>query len=127
MNENDLAKRLVAHLDHSLASLPAQTAQKLRSARIAALSRHRPAEALGVAGLAGTLQSWTFGRSLTTRLALPAAIVIATVAGLLYWQMSAQHEDELDASLLAGELPIHAYIDPGFDAWLKHTSHTPQQ
>jgi hypothetical protein len=127
MNENDLAKRVVAHLDRSLAGLPAETAQKLQSARLAALSRHRPAEAWGVAGIAGTLQSWTLGRSLTTRLVLPAAIVVASVAGLLYWQTSAHHEEELDAGLLAGELPIHAYIDPGFDAWLKHTSHTPQQ
>ena len=32
-----------------------------------------------------------------------------------------------DAGLLAGELPLHAYIDPGFDTWLTHTSHTPPQ
>ena len=127
MNENDLARRVVAHLDQSLSELPAETAEKLHSARLAALSRHRTAEAWGFAGIAGTLQSWMFGRSLTTRLALPAAIVIAGIAGLLYWQTSGHHEEELDAGLLAGELPIHAYIDPGFDAWLKHTSHTQQQ
>jgi hypothetical protein len=56
-----------------------------------------------------------------------AAVVVAGLAGLLYWQTSSHHEEELDAGLLAGELPIHAYTDPGFDAWLRHTSHTPQQ
>ena len=30
-------------------------------------------------------------------------------------------------ALMADELPIHAYTDPGFDAWLKTTSHEEQQ
>lgn len=122
MNEDDLARRVITHLDRGLSALPAATASKLQSARLAALSRSRPAK-----GIAGTLQSWIFGGSPALRLGLPAAVVVASLAGLLYWQTSSHHEDELDAGLLAGELPIHAYTDPGFDAWLRHTSHTPQQ
>jgi hypothetical protein len=60
------------------------------------------------------------------RLVLPVAIVVASLTGLLYWQMSPSREDELDG-LLAGELPIHAYIDPGFETWLQDASHTPPQ
>ena len=127
MNENDLARRIVAHLDRSLDELPAPTAQKLQAARMAALARVRPAHSWGLAGLAGVLHGWGISRHLTTRLALPVAIVIASLTGLVYWQMSTHHEEELEAGMLAGELPIHAYIDPGFDAWLKHTSHTQQQ
>lgn len=123
MNEDDLARRVVTHLDRGLSALPAGTASKLQSVRLAALSRSRPA----TPGIAGTLQSWIFGGSPALRLGLPAAVVVASLTGLLYWQTSSHHEDELDAGLLAGELPIHAYTDPGFDAWLRHTSHTPQQ
>lgn len=127
MNEDDLARRVVTHLDRGLSALPAATAGKLQSARLAALSRQRPVAARGFAGIAGILQSWIFGGSPALRLGLPAAVVVASLAGLLYWQTSSHHDEELDAGLLAGELPIHAYTDPGFDAWLRHTSHTPQQ
>jgi hypothetical protein len=123
MNENDLARRIVERLDHSLGELPASTTQKLQAARMAALSRHPGAVGQG-GGRTGSLFA---GRSLALRFAIPLAIVIASLTGLLYWQMAPSHEDELDAAMLAGELPIHAYIDPGFDTWLRHTSHTPQQ
>ena len=59
-----------------------------------------------------------------------AAVLMLTLAlfsGLIYWQTSSHYEEELDTGLLAGELPLHAYIDPGFETWLTHTSHTPPQ
>ena len=34
---------------------------------------------------------------------------------------------ELDTGLLAGELPIHAYTDPGFETWLKHSNFAQSQ
>ncbi|HYJ18355.1 MAG TPA: DUF3619 family protein [Burkholderiales bacterium] len=126
MNEDDLARRIVGQLDRNLAELPASATQKLQAARMVALARYRADLPQGRAR-ALALPRWFSGRSLTLRLALPLAIVIASITGLLFWQMSAPHEDELDTGLLAGELPIHAYIDPGFDTWLQHTSHTPQQ
>lgn len=127
MNEDDLARRIVGQLDRSLGELPASTIQKLQAARMAALGRYHHDPAQGRSRVVALLYGWGSGRGLTMRLVLPVAIVIASITGLLFWQMSTPHEDELDTGLLAGELPIHAYIDPGFDTWLKHTSHTPQQ
>lgn len=126
MNEDDLARRIVRQLDHSLAELPASTTRKLQAARMAALANVRGDSPQG-RSRAFALMGWGAGRGVTMRLVLPVAIVIASITGLLFWQMSPPHEDELDTGLLAGELPIHAYIDPGFDTWLKHTSHTPQR
>jgi hypothetical protein len=128
MNETDLARRIVAQLDRSLAELPTSTAQKLEAARAVALARYRP-------GNSSPGQSWAYRllgsqglrHGLAMRLVLPVAIVIASLTGLIYWQTSSHYEEELDAGLLAGELPLHAYIDPGFDTWLTHTSHTPPQ
>ena len=57
----------------------------------------------------------------------PTAIVLASLAGLIYWQVSSHHEEELDTGLLAGELPIHAYTDPGFETWLKHSNYVQSQ
>ncbi len=126
MNEDDLARRIVGQLDRSLDELPAPTIRKLQAARMAALAHYRGDSPQG-RSRAFALPGWGFGRRLTMRLVLPVAIVIASITGLLFWQMSAPHEEELDSGMLAGELPIHAYIDPGFDTWLKNTSHTPQQ
>ena len=128
MTENDLARRIVAQLDRSLTELPTTTVRKLETARATALARYR-------AGGTSTDQLWSgrlLGRrglrqGLAVRLVLPVAIVIASLTGLIYWQSASQYEEELDTGLLAGELPLHAYIDPGFDTWLTHTSHTPPQ
>jgi len=129
MNEHDLARRIVAQLDRSLAGLPTSTVQKLGAARAAALARVRsgnssPGQQFWVDRLLGSLG---LRHGLAVRLVLPVVIVVASLTGLIYWQTSSHYEEELDAGLLAGELPLHAYIDPGFDTWLTHTSHTPPQ
>ena len=128
MNENDLARRIVAQLDRSLAELPASTAQKLKAARAAALARYRPRNpSPGRSWVDGLLGGPGLREGLAIRLILPVVIVIASVTGLVFWQTSNHYEEELDTGLLAGELPLHAYIDPGFETWLTHTSHTPPQ
>jgi hypothetical protein len=128
VNENEIAGRIVARLDRDLADLPASTVQKLLAARLAAVAAYRPGRPLwGHSGAGNALSGWGLGRGLTMRLVLPAAIVLASLTGLIYWQMSSHHEEELETGLLAGELPIHAYTDPGFETWLKHSSYAPPQ
>ena len=50
-------------------------------------------------------------------------LLVLGLIGITYWQ-SMQSSDiaEIDASLLSGELPISAYLDSGFEAWLKRSS-----
>ena len=128
MNESDVAGRIVARLDQDLADLPAPTVRNLQAARLAAVATYRPDRPLWGHSRAGNVvNGWGLGRGLTTRLVLPAAIVLASISGLVYWQMSSHHEEELDTGLLAGELPIHAYTDPGFETWLKHSNYTQSQ
>ena len=128
MNENGIGERIVAQLDRDLADLPASIVQKLLAARLAAVAAYRPDRPLWGHSRAGNaLRSWGLGRGLTMRLVLPGAIVLASLIGLIYWQTSSHHEEELDTGLLAGELPIHAYTDPGFETWLKHSSYAPPQ
>ena len=128
MNENEVASRIVARLSRDLAELPAATVQKLQAARLAAVATYRHGNALGGHSSAGNaLSAWILGRGVSPRLLLPAAIVVASLTGLVYWQMSSHHEEELDTGLLAGELPIHAYTDPGFETWLKHSNFAQSQ
>lgn len=127
MNEDDLARKIVARLDDRLETLPADVLERLQGARRKALLR--AAERREKSGAMGARPpSWRFfGAGLGTRLVLPAAIVVAVLTGLIYWQLSGQNEEDLEAGLLAGELPIHAYIDPGFESWIQNASHSPQQ
>ncbi len=61
---------------------------------------------------------------------VPASVVAMAVAALMYVQTMNQHSmftpnhelGAIDAGLLAGDLPIDAYLDKGFDAWLEDTS-----
>jgi hypothetical protein len=122
MNEDDLARRIVRYLDESLDDIPAREVERLNAARQAAL---RPARARrpGSRAAPGGWLDRLVGRGLVARLAVPAALAVAVVAGLLYWQITAHHESiDVETALLADELPIHAYTDPGFDTWLRHAS-----
>ena len=52
--------------------------------------------------------------------------VLLFVGGIIsfqYWQTAQQAHDieETDAAILASELPIEAYLDRGFQAWLKRS------
>ena len=127
MNENDLARRIVAQLDRSLAELPITSVRKLEAARAAALARYRAEAVPDQTWMDRLLGNRGWRGGLAMRLILPVAIVIASLTALIYWQSASHYEDELEAGLLAGELPLHAYIDPGFDTWLTHTSYTPPQ
>lgn len=124
MNETNVAGKIIARLDQDLAELPAPIVRKLQSARMAAAAAYRPRKPWwGHSGTGNILSGLGLGRGLTTRLVLPAAVVLASLSGLIYWQMSSHHDEELDTGLLAGELPIHAYTDPGFETWLKHANY----
>jgi hypothetical protein len=55
------------------------------------------------------------------RILLPLAMLISAVAGLQYWQQNQRiaEIEEIDAQLLTDDLPIDAYLDRGFQNWLK--------
>lgn len=124
--EHELAKSIVRHLDYGVAQLDAGTQERLLGARKAALAQYReqPAPVAGFAwaGLgSGRISDhhWYSARHLVAILTLVLALV-----GVAYWQSTAPVHDlaELDTGLLTDELPINAYLDKGFDSWLKRSS-----
>jgi len=101
--------------------LDARTLERLRAARMAALERQRvvPEHAPALADnlLGGAAGPARFSRSL-----LLAALLLALGLASLYsvqQKRQAAETVELDTQLLADELPIDAYLDKGFEAWLK--------
>jgi Protein of unknown function (DUF3619) len=94
-------------------------AARLAQAREQALARHQRAPALAWAdNVAGYMGGWS---GLALRVLLPAAVLLASGAAIYTWQQNqrAAEVEEIDSMLLTDDLPIDAYLDRGFQNWLK--------
>jgi hypothetical protein len=130
IKDDEFARKLTAYLDHGAANLKAGTAYRLQLARQAALAQLAEPEREKSMGLtpsmagAGTGRASTGGApGLLTSFKLWIGIVLIVGSGFGYqqWQAYQQMTDleETDAALLASDLPIDAYLDRGFQNWLK--------
>jgi hypothetical protein len=119
--EGELARKIARRLGEGLDRLDAATLERLAAARRAALARHREAPALGLAGTLGQIVGHhLFG----TRVAAAITALVIATAGVVYWQsapVSNGDAADLEIGLLTDELPINAYLDKGFDSWLKRS------
>jgi len=126
MNEQELAKQIVQHLDQGLGKIKQGSLYQLQSARMAALDHYReaPQPLFGLAWAGDIAFRASHNRHFNTRNLLVASLLVLSMLGVTYWQVAKQGNDiaEIDASLLSGELPISAYLDSGFEAWLKRSS-----
>jgi hypothetical protein len=135
MNTDDinLAYKIRHALNEKLDDLPASTTDRLAAARALALSRKKAAAPAPQAARGQHQQQRRplFGQfDLASRFSMQwvarAAVVaplVAMVAGLV-GVYQAEHEQrmaelaELDAAVLSDELPLTAYTDHGFNAYL---------
>ena len=127
MNEAQFAHRVRQQLEAG-APLDARVLAQLRAAREQALARRKleraPALAWARSTAAGVIGGFGGFGGFSVRLLLPAALLVAGLVAIYSWQreQSAVDIEELDAQLLTDDLPIDAYLDRGFEAWLKKTS-----
>ena len=123
MNEYGLAKKIVHHLDHGTANLDSRLQYRLQAARQRALAAYvKPSHSFGLAW-AKPGHSSHRGHS-PFRAWVPLALLVLGLMFVSSWQSPQKMNDvpEIDAYLLAQELPIHAFIDNGFDTWLEGSS-----
>ena len=68
--------------------------------------------------LVGRMGGWS---GFALRVLLPIALLVGSGAALYGWQQNrlAAEVEEIDAQLLTDDLPIDAYLDRGFQNWLK--------
>jgi len=123
MNEQDLARKIARHLDYGLDEIRPDTCHRLLAARRTALARHdAPQPAFGLAW-AGAVKDHLYGGRLTVAHYVIAAVLLAAGgAGITYWHMAGDEDADVEINLLTGELPINAYLDSEFEAWLKRSS-----
>ena len=127
-DDTDFARKVASFLDRGAADLKPGTAYRLQLARQAALARvaePKRAAALELAG-AGAGGGTVGGRGFWTsaRLWIGIAMIVAAGFGYQQWQAYQNLRDieETDAALLSSDLPIDAYLDRGFQNWLKHVT-----
>lgn len=119
MKEREFAHRLKHHLNLGADTIDRTTADKLFKARQEALAHQKVAAAqLSLAGIGNIVSDIVLPQ---TRTVIALLGLVLGVAGVSYWnayQQAAENE-EIDTELLAYELPINAYLDKGFHAWLE--------
>jgi len=129
MNHRELnfAYRVRHALNEKLDRLPVETTERLASARTKALARRKkdaPMRAVvrqrSIGGHAGSFfnepVSW-FGRM---GLAVPMIVLALGLAGLYQLELDRRIVDTavIDAAVLSDDLPLDAYLDTGFNAFL---------
>jgi hypothetical protein len=122
MNENEIASKITAYLDKGTAGLKSGTLYRLQRARqnaLAPLAQPSRVAELAVAGKGGTPAERPVLADL--RLWLGLLLIVGGVLYYQYWQSAQQVREieETDAAILTSELPIEAYLDRGFQNWLK--------
>jgi len=120
MNEMQFGNR-IRHILNGGPTLGADKSARLAKARALALERQRPELAPALAwadNVLGSIGGWT---GLSLRVMVPAIALMISVAAIYTWQQNLRvaEVEELDALLLTDDLPIDAYLDRGFQNWLK--------
>jgi len=125
MNEQQIAYRIKQELNRGL-DLDAGKLTRLKTAREHALAHQRVESRIPVLAWADSAVGKLGGpSSLIPRMLLPMAVLSLGLVAINQWRESqvAAEIEEIDAAVLTGDLPLDAYLDKGFDAWLKRSSH----
>jgi hypothetical protein len=121
--ESEFGRKIARYLDQGVADLRPGTVYRLQQARGAALAAASSARAtepeLAMAGGPGGRTSL---RGAPVRMLGLALLIAAAGFGYQQWHSMAQVREfeELDLHLLASDLPIDAYLDRGFQNWLRN-------
>lgn len=124
MNEKEFAQGIARVLDKGLNGIGGEKLVRLQGARQKAMAAYR--EPVAVFGLA-TVSGHVLDVSFWVRKPLFWLPMLAIVAAVAMYTLSGSDDGyddvgELDAKLLTGELPIDAFLDKDFSAWVKEST-----
>jgi len=123
--ESELARKLTHYLDRGVAELRSGTLYRLQQARATAMAGVALSPATGAQLATDGTRSVSGGRFGTWQSPLRWLGVVLLVGafgfGFQQWKAVQQVREfeELDLHLLASDLPIDAYLDRGFQNWLR--------
>jgi Protein of unknown function (DUF3619) len=131
MNEIKFANKIRQALNEGArlqGATGATIVERLRAARERAIEARRISPASELARARSTASGVVVGfggfGGFSLRVVLPSVLLVAGLVSIYNWQQDQRAADlvELDAQLLTDDLPIDAYLDRGFEAWLKKVS-----
>jgi hypothetical protein len=119
MNEMQFGHRIRQILNQGITVRP-EIAQRLAQARSRALERQRPEPAPVLAWSDNVTGRLGWG-NIALRVAVPLVMLLAGGAAMYTWQQNQRAAElvEIDSMLLTDDLPIDAYLDRGFQNWLR--------
>lgn len=129
-NEINYAYKVRHALTENLDYIPAPAIERLAAARKQALARkkkHAPLRVrasrsalAGAGGIGSLFNNLPFSWLGRMGVALPVMLVAAGLVGIYQYEQQQRMREiaEIDAQVLADELPLNAYLDHGFNAFL---------
>lgn len=123
MNELHFAYRVRQNLNKGLHELSPSTTDRLHAARERALANQRVAARQSLLASVGHSVQFHL-ESVRPRQLMLALALFASAIAYTCWDADQQISalGEIDSALLADELPINAFTDKGFHAWLRSSS-----
>lgn len=126
MNERDIAKKITRHLNHGTNQLDRSILENLHAARKQALAAHAsPQQVLGmaIAGHGDVHHGHHDHGHFSLRFWISLAVLLLGLLIAFNWfEINGDESDDVDATMLAGELPVHAFLDSDFKSWLDQSS-----
>lgn len=124
-NEINFVNKVRHALNENLDYLPAATINRLAEARAIALSRKKtPIRASTtqnlLAGYGGNFFGEPFSWLMRIGMAVPLLVLVGGLIGIVHFERQYHISEiaDIDAAVLADELPLNAYLDRGFNAYL---------
>jgi Protein of unknown function (DUF3619) len=123
MNELQFAYKIRQHLNRGLYVLRPETASRLAAARQNALACQKQAVSQSVLAAAGSFVQFQLENMRIKQVFISLALLLCVVTAA-FWTADYRIAElsAIDSALLTDELPIGAFTDKGFDAWLKRAS-----
>lgn len=120
MNEYQFGNR-IRQLLNQAAQVDARTAEGLRAARERALEHQKIERVHGLAWADNVLGNLGGLGGVSVRFVLPLVVLVVGLVSINLWQQKQRTAEyvEIDTQLLSDDLPIDAYLDKDFEAWLR--------
>jgi len=123
MNEREFANKIKQDLNYGTGHLQSQVTDRLRQ------SRERAMEVFAAKAVSENAYAFAghHGHShphfSASRKWLSFAIIPLLLIGVMYWQqLENNREENIDAALLASDIPLNAFVDKNFQSWLDQSS-----
>ena len=127
-NDHEFGLKIRRLLDQGTPGLDASVLRRLGDARLLAMKQQKltTAKGLSLAGMGMMVSENLLPRA---RMVMTVAAFMLGAVGTYYWNayQQADENEEVDSALLADDLPVAAYTDQGFQAWLDRSSQSSSQ